>query len=115
MAAVKQLLSMADLEAVVAESAQHPVLVFKHSTTWPISANAHRAWAEFLNTPEAGSVGLAWVRVIEERPVSLAFADQVGAKHASPQAVLVKNGQAVWHDSHWNITVDALKAATKKA
>jgi hypothetical protein len=33
MAAVKQLLSMADLEAVVAESAQHPVLVFKHSTT----------------------------------------------------------------------------------
>jgi bacillithiol system protein YtxJ len=51
--------------------------------------------------------------VIEERPVSLAFADKVGAKHASPQAVLVKNGRAVWHDSHYNITVNALKAATK--
>jgi hypothetical protein len=33
MAVVKQLLSTADLDAVLAESAQHPVLVFKHSTT----------------------------------------------------------------------------------
>jgi bacillithiol system protein YtxJ len=76
---------------------------------------AHGAWAKFLKTPEAAQVGLAFVRVIEERPVSLAFADRVGAKHASPQAVLVKNGQAVWHDSHWNITVDALKSAVAKA
>jgi hypothetical protein len=30
---VKQLLSMADLDALMAESAQRPVLVFKHSTT----------------------------------------------------------------------------------
>lgn len=54
---------------------------------------------------------LAWVRVIEERPVSLAFADRVACRHASPQAVLVKSGQAVWSDSHWNITVDALTKA----
>ena len=64
-----------------------------------------------MNTPEAGKVGHAWVRVIEERPVSLAFADKVGAKHASPQAVLIKDGKALWQDSHYNITVEALKAA----
>lgn len=68
-----------------------------------------------MKTAEAAKVGLAWVRVIEERPVSLAFAERVGAKHASPQAVLVKDGRAIWHDSHWNITVDALKSATNRA
>lgn len=68
-----------------------------------------------MKTAEAAKVGLAWVRVIEERPVSLAFAERVGAKHASPQAVLVKDGKAIWHDSHWNITVDALKSAANRA
>lgn len=114
MGEVKRLISMADLDWVLTASASKPVLVFKHSTQCPISAKAHGAWQQFVQTPEAAQVGLAFVRVIEERPVSLAFADRVGARHASPQAVLVKNGQAVWHDSHWNITVDALKAAVGK-
>lgn len=30
---MKQLLSMADLDSVLAESSRQPVLVFKHSTT----------------------------------------------------------------------------------
>lgn len=67
-----------------------------------------------MQTAEAQAVSLAWVRVIEERPVSLEFANRVGAKHASPQAVLVKDGKAVWHDSHFAITVSALKAAVAK-
>lgn len=33
MTANKQLMSMADLDAVLTESARQPVLVFKHSTT----------------------------------------------------------------------------------
>lgn len=33
MASVTQLLSMADLDAVLAQSAGRPLLVFKHSTT----------------------------------------------------------------------------------
>lgn len=33
MAEIKQLLSMADLDSVVAQSMTRPILVFKHSTT----------------------------------------------------------------------------------
>ena len=51
------------------------------------------------------------VRVIEERPVSLALSDRVGVRHQSPQALLIHGGQALWNDSHGAITVDALKAA----
>lgn len=53
----------------------------------------------------------AIVRVIEERPISLALADRVGVKHESPQALLIKDGQALWHDSHRAITTDALISA----
>jgi bacillithiol system protein YtxJ len=106
-----QLKSMADLETLLAGSEERPVLVFKHSTTCPVSARAHREWDAFRNLAEAGQVDHAWVRVIEERPVSLALAEKVQVKHESPQAILIKSGQAVWHASHRGITVDSLKEA----
>jgi bacillithiol system protein YtxJ len=55
------------------------------------------------------------VRVIEERPVSLALAEQVGVPHASPQSLLIKDGHGVWNASHRGITVEALKAAVTEA
>lgn len=109
-----QLKSMADLEALLAASGQQPVLVFKHSTTCPVSARAHREWEAFQSTPAAGKVKLAWVRVIEERPVSLALAAQVNVTHQSPQALLIKNGQALWNASHRGITAAALAEAVAK-
>lgn len=57
----------------------------------------------------------ALVRVIEERPVSLALAERVGVQHQSPQALLIKNGKVIWHDSHGRITAAALKAAVGPA
>jgi bacillithiol system protein YtxJ len=110
-----QLKSMADLEALLASSGTQPVLVFKHSTTCPVSARAHREWEAFQATPEAGKVKLAWVRVIEERPVSLALADRVNVKHESPQALLIKDGQALWHTSHRGVTAAAMAEAVNKA
>lgn len=51
------------------------------------------------------------MRVIEERPVSLGLAERIGVKHESPQALLIKNGKALWHTSHHAITAEALKGA----
>ncbi|MGE5673359.1 MAG: monothiol bacilliredoxin BrxC family protein [Mycobacterium leprae] len=76
-----------------------------------MSAAAHRAWAEFLQSAEAQRIEPAWVRVIEERPVSLHLAERIGVQHQSPQVILIQSGKALWHDSHRAITVDALKAA----
>ncbi len=64
-----------------------------------------------MNLPEAERIGLAIVRVIEERPVSLAVAERIGVPHQSPQAILIRDGKGVWHDSHWRITVETLKQA----
>ncbi|HLO03051.1 MAG TPA: bacillithiol system redox-active protein YtxJ [Symbiobacteriaceae bacterium] len=106
-----QLMTLADLEALIASSGEQPVLVFKHSTSCPVSARAHREWEAFQATPAAGKVKLAWVRVIQERPVSLALAQKVGVQHESPQALLIKNGQVLWHASHRGITAASLTEA----
>lgn len=106
-----QLQTMADLEALLDSSGTQPVLVFKHSTTCPVSARAHREWEAFQATSAAEKVKLAWVRVIEERPVSLALAEKVGVKHESPQALLIKDGQALWNTSHRGITAASLTEA----
>lgn len=65
--------------------------------------------------PEAAGIRHAIVRVIEERPVSLALAERVGVVHQSPQAILIKAGRPLWNDSHRAITVDALKSAVARA
>lgn len=102
---------MADLDRMLQASHRVPILVFKHSTRCPVSAWASQEWARFTQSPEAGRVGLAMVRVIESRPVSLALAKRVGVAHESPQAILIRNGQGVWSRSHYGITASALKAA----
>lgn len=56
----------------------------------------------------------ALVRVIEERPVSLALAEQVGVKHESPQSILIQNRKPIWHDSHRALTADAFRAAVQR-
>lgn len=111
---VRQLMSLADVDAVLERSAQRPVLIFKHSTTCPISAGAWREWQSFLAGPSAAKVDHAWVRVREERPVSLAIAERVGVMHQSPQALLIKGGRALWHASHYSITRRALEEAVAR-
>lgn len=112
MAEVKQIRTETDLNAVI--NGAGSVLVLKHSTTCPISAEAYRQFAAFSAAAPAG-VEFALVRVIEERPLSLALAERTGVKHESPQALLLKGGKVLWHASHWNVTTKALQEAASEA
>jgi bacillithiol system protein YtxJ len=104
MAQLQQLTSMEQWEQLLQGSSNRPMLVFKHSTTCPISAGAHEELMNYMKDAVQSPVDFSLVRVIEERPISNAIAEQLGVKHASPQAILVKDGQAVWDTSHWHIT-----------
>lgn len=89
-------------------SANERLLLFKHSTACPISAAAYREMRAF----ESGSpVPVYMVKVIEARRLSLWLADTLAVRHASPQAILVEKGQAVWNTSHYGITASTLEQA----
>lgn len=108
---MNELTNVDTLEASLAEASEDLYLVFKHSTTCPISASAYRRVETYL--AEAGDTAppIFLVKVIESRSVSNAIASRFGVRHESPQLLLVCKGEVRWHASHGAITADSIAAA----
>lgn len=96
------------LDELLAQSAQRPVIVFKHDRTCPISRAAHQEMAQMADD-------VTLIDVAREQDVSLALAEQVGVEHASPQVLILRDGQAVWSASHYDITHAAVTRAIHQA
>ena len=94
----------AALDELIARSHQAPVVLFKHSTTCPISAYAHRQMKQF-----GGEVALVVVQ--RAREVSRAVEALTGVRHESPQVIVLRDGKAAWTASHFDITADAVTEA----
>ena len=73
-------------------------LVFKHSTTCPISASA----AEQVRTLET-DLPIYWVNVREQRDLSNWVAEAYDVIHESPQLILIRGGaqKRVWN--HYSV------------
>jgi bacillithiol system protein YtxJ len=108
---VIELLKQEDLEQLLDRSKTEPILIFKHSTQCPVSAEAYEEFVRF--TEGAADIPSGLVLVIEHRSVSDAIESTLHVRHASPQAIVVRNGQQRWAASHWAVTADALRQAIK--
>ncbi|MFJ7829170.1 bacillithiol system redox-active protein YtxJ [Peribacillus sp. NPDC097264] len=84
-------------------------LLFKHSVTCPVSAEAFEHYQKFI--AEHPELKTAYLAVQEARPLSNHVAETFEIKHQSPQAILFKNGTPTWNESHWRITEDSLGKA----
>lgn len=91
-------------------SGERPVVILKHSTTCPVSANALREYERYLSGEINSDATYLLVKVIESRPVSNQIAEDVGIKHESPQVIYVKDKASYWNASHWAVTEEHLKA-----
>ena len=87
-------------------SETQPFFLFKHSTTCPISAFAHRQVTNFQT-----DLPIYFVKVIENRPISLEIADDLNVTHQSPQAILIMHRLAKWDQSHYDITEETMASA----
>jgi bacillithiol system protein YtxJ len=84
------------------------VVIFKHSLTCPISSNAYEQMAAF-----PGEVAL--IEIQRARALSNEIESRLGVTHASPQVIVLSNGQVVWNASHFAITSDAVAEAVSQA
>ncbi|MFJ8064676.1 bacillithiol system redox-active protein YtxJ [Psychrobacillus sp. NPDC096426] len=107
MANYTEIISVSEWKDVLERSKEKAVLVFKHSTTCPVSAHAYGEFTSFESPLET-----YLVKVIENRSVSNEIENDLGIRHESPQAFLVSNGEAFWNASHWKITKKELAKAT---
>ena len=95
------------LEKVLARSEREPVVLFKHSTLCPISAAAYQEMKRLK-----GDVSLVVVQ--KARTVSNEVEARTGVQHETPQAIILRNGQAVWSASHWRVTAEAVEQALRE-
>jgi bacillithiol system protein YtxJ len=98
----------AELDQLVERSRETPVILFKHSTTCPISSAAYQQMSEV----DAAEVSLVVVQ--SARDVSKEIESRTGIQHESPQAIVLRNGQPVWSASHFNITASAVEQAVRE-
>jgi bacillithiol system protein YtxJ len=96
------------LEDALERSQEEPILLFKHSSTCPISARADQ---RLQGLTEADDPPVYKLVVQDHRDVSDAIEERFGIRHESPQAILLANGAPVFHASHGNVTADAVRSA----
>ncbi len=93
-----------ELDDLFALSERQPVILFKHSTTCPISAAAYQQMSDY-----DGAVSLIIVQ--NARDVSRKVEALTGIRHESPQAIIINKGKAVWSASHLKIKTSAIESA----
>lgn len=96
------------LEEVLESSKQQPVVIFKHSTVCGISASAKRQMDLFVQKHDTP---VYLIVVQEDRAHVLELSERLKVRHETPQAVLVRDGQAQRVFDHFQITKDALERA----
>lgn len=104
--------SIQEFNEALQESFKRPVLLFKHSLTCPISTRAFDELQSYLSNAN-GNVSYRLIKIQNSYAVSNEVASKLQLEHASPQAILVRNGREVWNASHFNITSSSLEEAIR--
>jgi len=108
-----EIVSTEALAEVMRSSENETVLFFKHSVTCGVSSCAFNEFQKYLESPESSATRNCVIVVQKSREASDELARLVGVEHESPQAIVVRNGRAVWNDSHLAIKSEKLVNAVR--
>jgi len=98
----KTLDSLEQLDNIQDDSFNGTQVIFKHSTTCPIS---HMAKGRLDTGWDIDDISLYYLDLKAYRAVSNAIAEKWGVEHQSPQIILIKDGKAIFDESHLDINV----------
>ena len=97
-----QLGSLDELDVISENSENKPQVIYKHSSTCGISRMVLNMFTESYDTDL--DIDLYFLTIQQHRDVSNAIEDKFGVRHESPQLLIVKNGEVVFHTSHGAIS-----------
>jgi len=101
----------ADWTEALERSEDTPVLIFKHSSACPVSAEANQ---EVQALAQSDDVPVYRVVVQKNRAVSDDIAEMLGVRHETPQAIVVRNREPVFDTSHFNVTAETLREELRR-
>ncbi len=90
------------LDELFEKSDSEPIVLFKHSTTCPISFGVYE---EVSNAKTDVNI----VIVQQSRDISNEIATRTGIRHESPQAIVLKNGVPIYSASHYDISAQDIE------
>ncbi len=100
------------LQTIVEESRESPVLIFKHSTRCSISAvslnRLERNWKE----SDTNGLKTYFLDLISYRDISNRISVEFNIEHQSPQVLVIQNGECVHEASHFGIDYEDIRHAS---
>lgn len=87
------------------------VLIFKHSTSCPISHVAKRRLEDNWSN-EGHSIKPYYLDLKSYRDISKAIAEKYQVHHESPQVLIISEGECIYDASHLDITLEEIKETT---
>ena len=109
---IARLQRIEDLDRLLAETSDRPLLLFKHSLTCGTSAEALDELLDHLSADKLDA-SYAIVTVQSHRELSNAVSKRLGIRHETPQALLIRHGRVIWSASHFRVTAAAVQSAIK--
>ena len=97
------------IQDIIEESKQKPVVIFKHSTSCSISATAKGRLERQWGDSELQEVKPYYLDLLAYRPVSNQVAQVFDVEHESPQLLLIRDGKCVYDASHLGIRLEEVK------
>jgi bacillithiol system protein YtxJ len=92
------------LEEIKILSYEKPVLIFKHSSRCSISSMALDRLLRNWKEQDQEKVAPFFLDLIAFRSISNQIEEAFGVPHESPQILLIKEGESVYDESHFNIS-----------
>lgn len=104
------LTEMNQLDEIKSLSKSKAILIFKHSTRCGISRMVLKNFEKEYNLQDS-VIELYFLDLIEYRSISNEIAMKFNVIHQSPQVLVIQNEGVIYHDSHHQISVEAIKKA----
>lgn len=99
---------MEQLDGIVEESKSKPVAIFKHSTRCGVSRGVLKAFEKDYSLTDS-QIKLYFLDLLANRDISNEIAARFKVHHESPQMIVIKNGEVVYHESHHSIQAAELE------
>ncbi len=94
------------LDSIIAASNDTPQIIFKHSTSCPISSMAKARLDR--DQGQLDHVDSYYLDLLAYRSLSNLIANRLAVHHESPQVIVVHQGEVSYDESHLDIQVDEL-------
>jgi bacillithiol system protein YtxJ len=96
------------LDEIREKSGTSPQLIFKYSSRCSLSDTIRQRLDQEPNPP---NMTCYFLDLIRYRRISNRLAEEFVIRHESPQVLVIRNGECVYHESHFNINIEEIISA----